>query len=82
MAKMAGYGPMARMRDMGLVEFELDISPCRIGAVGKQKSLADKFEYVMHGLLYKISENTEGPDVKVYLFWLESMDSDFVGGKL
>lgn len=23
---------------------------------GKQKSLADKFEYVMHGLQYKISE--------------------------
>ncbi|XP_073026602.1 DNA-directed RNA polymerases II and V subunit 8A-like isoform X1 [Primulina eburnea] len=23
---------------------------------GKQKSLADKFEYVMHGLLYKMSE--------------------------
>ncbi|CAK9182636.1 unnamed protein product [Ilex paraguariensis] len=74
---MAGYGPMARMRDMGLVECELDISPCRLGAVvarnelnkmGKQKSLADKFEYVMHGLLYKISENTEGPDVKVVVY--------------
>ncbi|XP_073026604.1 DNA-directed RNA polymerases II and V subunit 8A-like isoform X2 [Primulina eburnea] len=24
--------------------------------LGKQKSLADKFEYVMHGLLYKMSE--------------------------
>ncbi|CAK9185249.1 unnamed protein product [Ilex paraguariensis] len=35
---------------------------------GKQKSLADKFEYVMHGLLYKISENTEGPDVKVVVY--------------
>ncbi|KAK4406118.1 DNA-directed RNA polymerases II and V subunitA [Sesamum angolense] len=35
---------------------------------GKQKSLADKFEYVMHGLLYKISEAKEkthgGDDVK------------------
>ncbi|XP_022863601.1 DNA-directed RNA polymerases II, IV and V subunit 8B-like isoform X1 [Olea europaea var. sylvestris] len=26
---------------------------------GKQKSLADKFEYVMHGLLYKMSEDKE-----------------------
>ncbi|KAL0375672.1 UNVERIFIED_CONTAM: DNA-directed RNA polymerases II, IV and V subunitB [Sesamum calycinum] len=26
---------------------------------GKQKSLADKFEYVMHGLLYKMSEVKE-----------------------
>ncbi|KAL0375515.1 UNVERIFIED_CONTAM: DNA-directed RNA polymerases II and V subunitA [Sesamum radiatum] len=36
---------------------------------GKQKSLADKFEYVMHGLLYKMSEAKEktdgGDDVKV-----------------
>ncbi|KAL0387559.1 UNVERIFIED_CONTAM: DNA-directed RNA polymerases II and V subunitA [Sesamum radiatum] len=36
---------------------------------GKQKSLADKFEYVMHGLLYKMSEVKEkmdgGDDVKV-----------------
>ncbi|KAL2514091.1 DNA-directed RNA polymerase II [Forsythia ovata] len=26
---------------------------------GKQKSLADKFEYVMHGLLYKMAEDKE-----------------------
>ncbi|KAL0290038.1 UNVERIFIED_CONTAM: DNA-directed RNA polymerases II and V subunitA [Sesamum calycinum] len=36
---------------------------------GKQKSLADKFEYVMHGLLYKMSEAKEkthgGDDVKM-----------------
>lgn len=38
---------------------------------GKQKSLADKFEYVMHGLLYKMSEDKEKQNdgsntVKVY----------------
>lgn len=36
---------------------------------GKQVSLADKFEYVMHGLLYKMSEAKEktddGDNVKV-----------------
>ena len=31
------------------------------------KSLADKFEYVMHGLLYKMSEDESGPSVKVYV---------------
>lgn len=40
---------------------------------GKQKSLADKFEYVMHGLLYKMSEAKEKTDdgndeVKVYVY--------------
>ncbi|KAL8555613.1 hypothetical protein ACS0TY_003425 [Phlomoides rotata] len=29
---------------------------------GKQKSLADKFEYVMHGLLYKMSEAKDKTD--------------------
>ncbi|GMP42195.1 hypothetical protein CsSME_00012015 [Camellia sinensis var. sinensis] len=42
---------------------------------GAAKSLADKFEYVMHGLLYKISEDeSSGPDVKddIYFFWWTS----------
>lgn len=37
---------------------------------GQRKSLADKFEYVMHGKLYKISEESSGPNVKVYAFCL------------
>ncbi|XP_057514798.1 DNA-directed RNA polymerases II, IV and V subunit 8B-like [Actinidia eriantha] len=32
------------------------------------KSLADKFEYVMHGLLYKMSEDESGPSVKVTVY--------------
>ncbi|KAJ8460350.1 hypothetical protein OPV22_033276 [Ensete ventricosum] len=36
---------------------------------GGRKSLADKFEYVMHGKLYKISEEASGgPNVKVELY--------------
>ncbi|KAK6120765.1 hypothetical protein DH2020_045493 [Rehmannia glutinosa] len=40
---------------------------------GKQKSLADKFEYVMHGLLYKMAEAKEKThdghdDVKVVVY--------------
>ncbi|KAH7668912.1 RNA polymerase Rpb8 protein [Dioscorea alata] len=36
---------------------------------GGRKSLADKFEYVMHGKLYKISEeSSSGPDVKVEIY--------------
>lgn len=34
----------------------------------KQKSLADKFEYVMHGLLYKMSEDTSDHDPAAYVF--------------
>ncbi|KAF3440422.1 hypothetical protein FNV43_RR18706 [Rhamnella rubrinervis] len=34
----------------------------------EQKSLADKFEYIMHGLLYKISEDGSGSDVKVGVY--------------
>ncbi|KAG5538902.1 hypothetical protein RHGRI_019446 [Rhododendron griersonianum] len=34
---------------------------------GKSKSLADKFEYVMHGLLYKMSEDDSSGTVKVYV---------------
>ncbi|KAF3440420.1 hypothetical protein FNV43_RR18704 [Rhamnella rubrinervis] len=30
----------------------------------EQNSLADKFEYIMHGLLYKISEDGSGSDSK------------------
>ncbi|KAL1818740.1 hypothetical protein DCAR_0414952 [Daucus carota subsp. sativus] len=35
----------------------------------QKKSLADKFEYVMHGLLYKMSEDTSGrdPSAEVYI---------------
>lgn len=33
-----------------------------------RKSLADKFEYVMHGKIYKISEEGSGPNVKGYMF--------------
>ncbi|KAK8913584.1 hypothetical protein KSP39_PZI023780 [Platanthera zijinensis] len=36
---------------------------------GQKKSLADKYEYVMHGKLYKISEeNSGGPNVKVEIY--------------
>ncbi|KAJ6845975.1 putative DNA-directed RNA polymerases II, IV and V subunit 8B [Iris pallida] len=35
---------------------------------GARKSLADKFEYVMHGKLYKISEESSGGTVKVELY--------------
>lgn len=35
---------------------------------GKQKSLADKFEYVMHGLLYKMTEEKSKAGAKVYAF--------------
>ncbi|XP_058069380.1 DNA-directed RNA polymerases II and V subunit 8A-like [Magnolia sinica] len=35
---------------------------------GGRKSLADKFEYVMHGKLYKISEEGSGSNVKVELY--------------
>ena len=34
---------------------------------GARKSLADKFEYVMHGKLYKISEEGSDGKVKVYV---------------
>ena len=53
MAKMAGYGPMARMRDMGLVECELDISPCRIGAVVAKNELNKMVLEVSFPLIYK-----------------------------
>lgn len=33
-----------------------------------RKSLADKFEYVMHGKLYKISEEGSGPNVKGVIY--------------
>ncbi|KAG9447283.1 hypothetical protein H6P81_013411 [Aristolochia fimbriata] len=37
-------------------------------APGGRKSLADKFEYVMHGKLFKISEEGSGPNVKVEIY--------------
>lgn len=39
---------------------------------GRQKSLADEFEYVMHGLLYKISDDESGanPEKYVYIYRL------------
>ncbi|KAK4368325.1 hypothetical protein RND71_012117 [Anisodus tanguticus] len=35
---------------------------------GNKKSLADKFEYVMHGKLYRISEEGSGKHVKADIF--------------
>lgn len=35
---------------------------------GGRKSLADKFEYVMHGKLYRISEEGEGTNVKADMY--------------
>eukprot|EP00262_Sarcandra_glabra_P008064 TRINITY_DN21237_c0_g1_i1.p1 TRINITY_DN21237_c0_g1~~TRINITY_DN21237_c0_g1_i1.p1 ORF type:complete len:146 (-),score=32.32 TRINITY_DN21237_c0_g1_i1:177-614(-) len=35
---------------------------------GGRKSLADKFEYVMHGKVYKISEEGSGINVKVEIY--------------
>ncbi|KAA8527263.1 hypothetical protein F0562_034640 [Nyssa sinensis] len=35
---------------------------------GGRKSLADKFEYVMHGKLYRISEEGSGPKVKADMY--------------
>lgn len=34
---------------------------------GQQKSLADKFDVVMYGIIYKISNEGSGPDVKGYI---------------
>lgn len=33
---------------------------------GGRKSLADRYEYVMHGKLYKISEEGSGKSLKAY----------------
>ncbi|KAK2971321.1 hypothetical protein RJ639_037954 [Escallonia herrerae] len=35
---------------------------------GGRKSLADKFEYVMHGKLYKITEEGSGPNLKADMY--------------
>ncbi|KAK4406564.1 DNA-directed RNA polymerases II and V subunitA [Sesamum angolense] len=40
--------------------------------MGKQKSLADKFEYVMHGLLYKMSEVKEKMMAEMMLKCMEA----------
>lgn len=44
---------------------------------GGRKSLADKFEYVMHGKLYKISEEGSGANVKVYVLFRKQFLSIF-----
>ncbi|GKU98516.1 hypothetical protein SLEP1_g11512 [Rubroshorea leprosula] len=36
--------------------------------LGGRKSLADKYEYIMHGKLYKISEESSGKLLKAYVF--------------
>lgn len=46
----------------------LDGSAVTSNSEDKQKSLADKFEYVMHGLLYKISEEKPKSGVKVVVY--------------
>lgn len=33
-----------------------------------QKSLADKFEYIMHGLLYKLKEEISGSEIRVVIY--------------
>ncbi|OAY57047.1 hypothetical protein MANES_02G066300v8 [Manihot esculenta] len=35
---------------------------------GKQGSIADKYEYIMYGKLYKIQEEGSGADIKAELF--------------
>ncbi|KAL3624567.1 hypothetical protein CASFOL_031235 [Castilleja foliolosa] len=52
---------------------------------GKQKSLADKFEYVMHGLLYKMAEakdkTSNGDDeVKGGKYFVRGATADAKGG--
>ncbi|XP_047323678.1 DNA-directed RNA polymerases II and V subunit 8A-like [Impatiens glandulifera] len=39
-----------------------------IDSEGNQISLADKFEYVMHGLLYKMSDEISGGQAKVLVY--------------
>ncbi|XP_030503173.2 DNA-directed RNA polymerases II and V subunit 8A [Cannabis sativa] len=34
----------------------------------ERKSLADKFEYIMHGLLYKLAEEGSGSELKVGIY--------------
>jgi len=33
-----------------------------------RKTLADKYEYVMYGKLYKINEDNSGANLKVYVY--------------
>ncbi|KAL6342354.1 hypothetical protein AAG906_009027 [Vitis piasezkii] len=35
---------------------------------GERKSLADKFDYVMYGIIYKVSNEGSGPDVKGVIY--------------
>ncbi|KAM7472397.1 hypothetical protein LguiA_010580 [Lonicera macranthoides] len=46
----------------------LSLNGSAVTPEGKQKSLADKFEYVMHGLLYKIAEDTSEANLKVVIY--------------
>ncbi|KAI3732570.1 hypothetical protein L1987_63776 [Smallanthus sonchifolius] len=39
-----------------------------VNTEGGRKSLADKFEYVMHGKLYRISEEGSGANVKADIY--------------
>lgn len=43
----------------------LNLDGSAVGPKGNPKSLADKFEYIMHGLLYKVAE--ESSKVVVYI---------------
>ncbi|KAJ0948511.1 putative RNA polymerase, Rpb8, nucleic acid-binding protein [Helianthus annuus] len=46
-----------------------DGSAAVAGSEGSKKSLADRFEYVMHGLLYKISDDkNQSGDVEVAVY--------------
>ncbi|KAI7993257.1 Phenylalanine--tRNA ligase beta subunit, cytoplasmic [Camellia lanceoleosa] len=54
-------------------ERKFEVEPVEViysdGKSSAAKPFADKFEYVMHGLLYKISEDeSSGPDVKVMIY--------------
>lgn len=40
---------------------------------GGRKSLADKYEYVMHGKLYKISDEGSGKHLKAYVHILKTL---------
>ncbi|KAJ0091764.1 hypothetical protein Patl1_26629 [Pistacia atlantica] len=52
-----------------LLDVNVKIYPMRVGdkfalALGGRKSLADKFEYIMHGNLYKLSDEGSGKTLK------------------
>ncbi|KAJ0092318.1 hypothetical protein Patl1_26635 [Pistacia atlantica] len=47
-----------------LLDVNVEIYPMR----GGRKSLADKFEYIMHGKLYKISDEGSGKTLKAEIY--------------